>query len=227
MRPGRGLEHPTLDTIAAAYSAVVIERQLQLERLFEAGDWSLDLERGVLDVRGRALDVVLLARTDSVAGTWQWAWQTPYNQTVRASPHRIAPLIEIGQRYDVPELATGTLRLSGVHDGGQGPGHTLAITGCGVLASRGYFPATYDGGAAWLLITDSRLRTRAPDAQHAVRLLDAAVARFPHDNRLTVETYLGVHGIQARDEGDQLTAAFADGDVRFTFDSTGRLRRTD
>ena len=225
MRTRSAVEHPTLDTIVAAYSAVVIERQLQLGQVLGEGAWSLDLQHGVLSLGGRELAVVALAHTDPQGGTWRWAWPARGPAAAGSTAGTVTALIDIGQRFDVPELATGTLRLSAVHDGGQGPGHTLAVAACGLLAARGYFPAPYDGGTAWLLITDPRLGLRAPDARRAVRLITAAAERFPHDNRLTVETYLGVRGVPARDDGDAVLAEFPDGTVRFVFDAAGRLVR--
>lgn len=224
MRTASGLEQPTLDTIAAAYSAVVIERQIQLEQLLGDGAWHLDLPHGVLSVGGYELAVAQLAHADTEGATWRWAWPAPGALGQHPDANRITPLVEIGQRFDVPELATPALRLSAVHDGGQGPGHTLAVAACGLLAAPGYFPAAYDGGTVWVLITDERLGRVEPDAATAPALLTAASSRFPHANRLTVETYLGVHGLPARDEGDQLAASIGDSWLLFSFDEVGRLR---
>lgn len=171
MRPASGLEHPTLDTVAAAYAAVVAERQLRLERLFDRRGCSLDLDALELTVGGRPLRALPLAYVDDASGTWQWAWVSATN------PHGgpLAHLIEIGHRYDLPELTTAVIRLSAVHDGGPGPGHTLAIAACGLLAAHGYFRAPYDGGTVSLLLTDERIGCPRPDVETASRLLAAAV----------------------------------------------------
>lgn len=221
MRPARGLEHPTLDTVAAAYAAVVAERQLLFERLFDRRGWSLDLAARELTVGGRPLRALPLAYVDDAHGTWQWAWASATN------PHGepLAQLIEIGHRQDLPELTTAVVRLSAVHDGGPGPGHTLAIASCGLLAAHAYFPAPYDGGTVWLLITDERVGRPRPDAGTASRLLTAAMRRYPHANRLTVETYLGVHRLPASDDGARITAELGEMTLVCSFDSSGRLLR--
>lgn len=219
-----GLEHPTLDTIAAAYAAVVIERQLLLQDAVPAeGGWSADLDRRRLSLGDRSFTVALLGSSTDATDTWQWAWDSPAYGPEHPAVAPTAPLVEVGRAFDVPELATGQIRQSGVYDSGQGPGHTLALAATGLLAAQAYYPAPYDGGTAWLAITDDQLAEPHPAGPDAVQVLSAAVTMFPHHNRLTVETYLGVHGLAASDDGDQLVADFPDGQAVFAFDELDRL----
>ncbi|WP_134322493.1 DUF6882 domain-containing protein [Cumulibacter soli] len=219
MRLERGLKHPTLDTIVAAYSAVVIERQMLLQKLVEGAPWSLDLRQQVLTVGARTLRVSPLAHVATDGETWQWA-------SSDGSPARTGhtELIEIGRRLDIPELTTRRLPLSAIHDGGQGPAHTLAIAACGLLAGRGYFPAAYDAGTAWLLVREESLEHPALDVAAVGTLLRGATSLFPHADRLAVETYLGVHRLSARDDGDRITAEVGGRRLEFIFDSADRLR---
>lgn len=217
------LLRPTLDTIAAAYAAVVIERQVQLASAVELAEWSADLDRRILSLGDRELTVSLLGSSTDATATWQWAWDSPTYGPDHRAVAATAPLVAIGRQYDVPELATGQIRLSGVYDGGQGPAHTLALASCGLLAGNAYFPAAYDGGTAWLLITDDRLPAPRPAGGDALRVISAAASMFPHDNRLTVETYLAVHDLSASDDAERITASFPDGEATFTFDELDRL----
>lgn len=214
---------PTLDTIAAAYAAVVVERQLQLESQVELGEWGADLDRCELTLGRRALRMQLLASSDDRAGTWQWSWDSTRYGPQHPAAQAATALVDIGREFDVPELATGTIRLSGVYDAGHGPGHTIAFAACGLLAADAYYPAPYDGGTAWLLIDDDHLAPPRPAAGEAVRLIAAATTMFPHQGRLTVETYLGVHGLPASERGNQLIAQLPDGPVTFTFDDLDRV----
>ncbi|MFV0532374.1 MAG: DUF6882 domain-containing protein [Cumulibacter sp.] len=219
MRLERGLEHPTLDTIVAAYSAVVIERQMLLQKLVAGAAWSLDLRQQVLTVGTRPLRVSPLAQVAPDGTTWQWAWP---DGSSASTGH--AELIEIGQRFDIPELTTRRLPLSAVHDGGQGPAHTLAIAACGLLSGHGYFPAAYDAGTAWLLVREESLEQPVLDVAAVGTLLQGATSLFPHADRLAVETYLGVHRLSARDDGDRITAEIGGRRLQFIFDSADRLR---
>lgn len=221
------LARPTLDVMAAAYAAVVVERQVQLESQVEPGPWSADLERCELTLGERTLRVMLLGSSDDHAGTWQWAWDSPAYGPRHPAVVAVTPLVDIGRAYDVPELATGTLRLSGVYDAGHGPGHTIAFAACGLLAADAYYPAPYDGGTAWLLIDDDHLAPPRPSASDAARLIAAATTMFPHHGRLTVETYLGVHGLAADDRGHGLIARFPDGPLSVTFDDLDRVVSVD
>lgn len=217
------LARPTLDVIAAAYAAVVIERQVHLESQVELGEWSADLERCELTLGERTVRVVLLGSSDDRAGTWQWAWDSAAYGPAHPAVQRLSALVDIGREYDVPELATGMIRLSGVYDAGHGPGHTMAFAACGLLAANAYYPAPYEGGTAWLLIDDDRLTPPHLSGTEAVRVIAAATTMFPHHGRLTVETYLGVRGVPASDRGDELIAQLPEGPVSFTFDDLDRM----
>ena len=117
-----------------------------------------------------------------------------------------APLAEsvtIGTKFDVPELTRESVPLSAIADAGiagsaHGPGDTLAVAACGLLGARPYYAGRYDGGTAYMPITDPSVPGSVFDVRQVPQVTGGAIAKFPHHPRLTVETYLGEHQLRAR-----------------------------
>lgn len=219
--PERG--RPTLEVMAAAYAAVVLERQLHLNDILADAPWSADLDAGELTVGERTMSIAMLGSSTDAGDIWEWAWDSPSYGPRHPAVEPTCKLIEIGARFDVPELSTGRIRLSGLYDAGSGGGHTLAFAACGLLGAPAYYAAPYDGGSAWLLVTDPGVRSSGLRGAEALSLIRRATRMFPHDNRLTVETYLGAHGLSAVSDGDRVIAELPGQTACFDFDEAGRL----
>lgn len=215
--------------MAAAYAAVVAERQMVFERLASAETWTADLDERRLHVGDRTFEVSFLGSAAEVEGTWLWGWANAAFGLEHVATAPIAELVAIGHKYDVPELTAPSLPLSslanaGIQGPGHGPGDTLAVTACGLLDASAYYAGEYDGGTAYMLVTDASVPRPIVDVAGLPKLIETATAMFPHDHRLTVETYLGVHGIAATTYGEFLTAHFDSGEkISFTFDERGEL----
>ncbi|WP_146135473.1 DUF6882 domain-containing protein [Antricoccus suffuscus] len=223
------IDKPTLDVMAAAYAAVVAERQIAFERLAVAEIWTADLDDRQLHIGDRTFEVSFLGSAADAEGTWLWGWANAAFGVDHVATAPISELVTIGQKYDVPELTTPSLPLSalanpGIHGPGHGPGDTLAVVACGLLDGSAYYAGEYEGGTAYMLVTDASVPRPPVDVAGLPLLIQSATAMFPHDHRLTVETYLGVHGIEATTYGEFLTAHFDSGEtISFTFDERGEL----
>lgn len=205
-----GLQQPTLDVVAAAYAAVVLERQIDFEGTI-TGPVELDLTRGEVISVEQAYAVTLLGYLVDDGRSWAWGWEHPAARPDHPATTDLAVIRDIGERFDIPELITPVVPLSRLSDGGLGPEHTLAVVGCGLIGGRAYHVVEYDGDTVFLVITDDEVEPHRIPAEHTATLLGAALEAFPFDHRLTVETYLGVHGLPASADGRRTTADLGDG----------------
>lgn len=232
---------PTLDTMAAAYAAVVAEKQLAFDELVgtpldgASAGWSADLDAPSLQIGGHTFTAALLGSAAEHDGTWLWGWANPAFGPGHPATRATSELRRIGAEFDVPELTRESLPLSSVSDSGLhaagpgggtlGPAHTLAVVATGVLGARAYYAGAYEGGAAFLAVTDDRLAAPVIDPSRVPEIIGLAIEAFPHHHRLTVETYLGHHGLTAERLKDGLIAHMPDdrGIVAFAFDAHDRL----
>lgn len=218
-----GLQQPTLDVIAAAYAAVVLERQDAFETLVGDASWDADLGAARLQIGGRALRVALLGSASDADGSWLWARDNPTFGPDHPTTRPLRSLVDVGREHDIPELVRATVPLSSLSDPGGGPAMTIVTAACGLLGAGGYWPAPYDGGVAYLAVLDGGVPVPVPDAMGLAELMQRALGAYPYDNRLTVETYLGVHRLTARVEGTAVVAEVGAREARFEFDAADRL----
>ncbi|GAB3302234.1 hypothetical protein EK0264_01675 [Epidermidibacterium keratini] len=218
-----GLQQPTLDVIAAAYAAVVLERQDAFEALAGGASWDADLAAARLQIGERTLRIALLGSASDADGSWLWAWDNPTFGPDHPATRPLRALVEVGREHDIPELVRPVVPLSSLSDPGDGPAMTIVTAASGLLGAGGYWPAPYDGGIAYLAVLDRALPAPTPDALALAELMQRAITAYPHDNRLTVETYLGVHGLSARVEASTVVAELGGREARFEFDATDRL----
>lgn len=225
MTSSTNVQKPTLDTMAAAYAAVVAERQLAFDELVGPVPWSADLSVPSLTLGDRTFTAALLGSAADEDQSWLWSWANPAFGENHPAAAAIVQLRTLGERFDVPELTKPKLPLSSISDSGMGPAHTLAVAGAGVLGAGAYYAGGYDGGSAFLLITDPSLHAPAFDASKVPGIIGAAVQAFPHDHRLTIETYLGHHKLPTERLKNGLLAYIPDngGILAFTFDEHDRL----
>jgi len=178
-------------------------------------DWNVDLGTGQLSFTGGGTYAVeLLGTTADADQTFQWAWANPSAAPGRFGladavrdfgvQHAVHPLDQ--DRFTAPAPLPLALTCVG-----------LALSG----ANAGFTPKTDSGNACFLVRLPEPLAP--PDLVQLATLISGVVAAFAVPHRLVVLGAGEAWEWPVEPQGDVLVLRHPEGDLRATFDPSGRL----
>jgi uncharacterized protein DUF6882 len=215
---------PEFETLYHRHILTSFEKQLRLADVVGALSWSFSMDDGLLmfEDDGKAPPVTfavqLLGTAADRDSTWLWSWANAASQIP-------PPLTQDAQRLRgsgaAPEFADSTFVL----DLDNADDHRMALTSSGLLTADAYYRGPYNGGAAFFLLRDERLRLPAPDGPRIVRTISEAISGISiADHRAAITAYFGARGLNPRTDGENaVVGTMAAGELRAEFDMQGRL----
>jgi hypothetical protein len=216
------LEGVTVDfrELLSRHAAIAIEKQLRLARSVAGSTWSWDLLEGSFCFGDRAYAFQLLGIELAGSDHWRWGWADADGLPARllGAAHTLRAF---GHSYGVSELVEDEVPLDEVS------GQEVAALACGLLDMPGWWRAPFNGGVAWLLLTDRALpRTAEPPPAEMARVLTRTLAIFPVDHAIALDAYVVHHGGSVERLGATATARMRDGGHMVArFDEAHRIER--
>lgn len=216
--------HDELHRCAAAYAAVVAERQGVLAGMHDDSGWDVDLGAGTLTLGELTLQVAVLGSYAQVDNTWLWGWANDSLGVDLASPI-FDPgrwLRRQAETYGIWELDEPEFDLAHVRDVGLGAAGTVAMAAVGLLGAKAMYVTRNPGGRLYLAVLDEQVPFAQASKETFPQRIMTGTALFPGQEQLTVQTYLNVHRLAAtRTADDAQLITFADGaqlEVRYNAD---------
>lgn len=214
--------HDELHRCAAAYAAVVAERQAVLAGMHDDSGWDVDLGAGTLTLGNLTLQVAVLGSYAQVDNTWLWGWA---NESLGVDLS--SPIFDPGRwlrrqaaTYGIWELDEPEFSLTDVRDVGLGSAGTVAMAAVGLLGAKAMYVTRNPGGRLYLAVLDDQVPFAQASKETFPQRIMTGTALFPGHEQLTVQTYLNVHRLTShhQEDGSQLIT-FGDGaqlKVRYT-----------
>ena len=198
---------------------------IEAQRTFEAllaqtnGEWEVDLQRGHI-VFGDQLhaDVHLLGSTDTVSGTWRWAWSELSDFS--------GPVVELakavrdyGQREGINNLTLDEFKA------GDDDALSLAIAAKRITGHWVHYPLKTGTMTVWTLLDVQGFSEIEPTIRSVVKALAAGVKSGGiTDHRQALLDYAALRGFATAPlEGSSLRILLADGSADTDFDEQSRL----
>lgn len=198
---------------------------IEAQRTFEAllaqtnGEWEVDLQRGHI-VFGDQLhaDVHLLGSTDTVSGTWRWAWSELSDFS--------GPVVELakavrdyGQREGINNLTLDEFKA------GDDDALSLVIAAKRITGHWVHYPLKTGTMTVWTLLDVQGFSDIEPTIRSVVKALAAGVKSGGiTDHRQALLDYGALRGFATAPlEGSSLRILLADGSADTDFDEQARL----
>lgn len=198
---------------------------IEAQRTFEAllaqtnGEWEVDLQRGHI-VFGDQLhaDVHLLGSTDTVSGTWRWAWSELSDFS--------GPVVELakavrdyGQREGINNLTLDEFKA------GDDDALSLVIAAKRITGHWVHYPLKTGTMTVWTLLDVQGFSDIEPTIRSVVKALAAGVKSGGiTDHRQALLDYAALRGFATTPlEGSSLRILLTDGSADTDFDEQSRL----
>jgi hypothetical protein len=229
-KPGDRLSR--LHRLCAAHAALSSEKQGALGAALGDGPWHLSLGAGTISLDGGrfVFPIQLLGTQAEESNTWLWAWA---NEASNFPPNLLTSanrLRQIGLEEGVMEPAEPQLGLGPPDDRPWFDGSYLAMAASGLCRADGYYRATYDGGALFVLLQAPPVRAGAPQGAHRMAAVLGELLGTPAgavlDHREVVCSYARQKGYQVINRGEQVSCTGAGGESFVAdFDAAGLMTR--
>jgi hypothetical protein len=211
-----------LAAFATQHTSFAFDRQLLLADLIGDLDWAYDLQTGILSFGDRfQWRAEVLGTESEETGTWLWAWANDASDIPTNQQGASLKLKSLGEEHDIAEFTEPMMPLD------HADGHAFASIAVGEGLGKAYYRGPYDGGAAFLLITDERLQLQVEQPlQRILTVFPQAISSMElADHREALRGYLEHYGFEPENEGDALLLRQQGQEVlRAEFDEQGRLR---
>lgn len=203
----------------AAFGSIEAQRTLEALLAQTNGEWEVDLQRGHI-VFGDQLhaDVHLLGSTDTVSGTWRWAWSELSDFS--------GPVVELakavrdyGQREGINNLTLDEFKAA------DDDALSLVIAAKRITGHWVHYPLKTGTMTVWTLLDVQGFSDIKPTIRSVVKALAAGVKSGGiTDHRQALLDYAALRGFATAPlEGSSLRILLADGSADTDFDEQSRL----
>lgn len=211
MGPREAYRSRLAEVIGVAY-----EQQLALEAHIGARDWTVDLVAGTITFGGELTHhIELLGSESHLSNTWLWAWANDALELPEPLVRTARELTQLGWDEHIGFLTERTFGLE------HAEGLELALLAAG-RSDRitNVYRGPYEGGAAFLLLTDGPT-IGEPRPERTARVL-TELLQFDLDHRTMVEGYLVRRGFELESTSATLEATHPRSRIQVAFDG-GRV----
>jgi hypothetical protein len=212
------------DLDLSAYDADVVEHVLvgrararMLEDVRQGKPWNLDLARGELAIGDTRHKAQILGTFAKQSGTFMWAWANPGSKGWRPS---LEIATSLRTRGNTPGYAV--LRRPQIASGWVNPNELAFVSG-ELAGGHPVFVGSYDGGAAFLLVTTLRLEPSALSPAYIPGLLLDLPQITTADPKACIRRFAERLGYAVEDGPEEIRAARAGSGFQVTFDDQGRI----
>lgn len=199
------------------------DRQLLLADFIGDLPWAYDLQTGILSFGDRfTWRAEVLGTESEETDTWLWAWANEASNIPLEKQAASLKLKALGEEHDIAELTEPLVPLE------HADGHAFASIAVGEGLGKAYYRGPYEGGAAFLLITDEQLELKVDDPlQRILTVFPQAISAMEiSDHREALRGYLEHYGFEPQDQDGALVLHEDDEVVlRAEFDDLGRLTK--
>jgi len=200
---------------------ISLEKQDKLELLLGEHVYEMDLDAGKIRFNDNLeLPFQVLGTESDNTLVWLWAWADEQTEEIPAELLQASRrLREWGLREQLREFASPALDL------GRIDGHILSMIAVEVCEASCYFRDAYEGGSAFVLISDKRVDNQPSfDLSRLSRRFLDLVSRYDLNHRNVLSSYLRSKSLSPVETSTVISCELDSGESLYAeFDESGRL----
>lgn len=208
----------TLQEIFTKYVGTSFARQMALADSMAEDTWEADLEAGTLNLGSHQYSAQILGSHAIAQNTWLWAWgneQAGFPKNSLEVAHRIR---DFGITNRIPELEERIINMENIDP------HMLAMACTGIEPNTCYYPGAYDGGTAFLVITNPTQEILAPVKPERVStVIMHVISTFEVNHRNFLDNFLTQQGFEIIENHGKTVGKRDDGSVTVRFNASGLI----
>lgn len=204
--------HEAYRLLLSEHFGIAYEQQLALDEHIGDRDWRVDLTAATIQFGTDLVhDIELLGSESDVTSTWLWSWANQHIALAEPLIVTARATAELGVSRGIRWLSQRSFSLQ------RATGMELAMLASGASPGiGGFYRGPYDGGAAFLLLTDAP-PLGTPRIERIERVLHDLL-KYDLDHRTLVTRYLAARGFTIDQDEAEVRAAHPRGQLTARFD---------
>jgi hypothetical protein len=209
-------------TLYEKYALASFAKQKRLRELVGESNWTFAKDTGILSFsNGIRWQCQILGSESESTFTWLWSWANTASEVPAALTQAALALKKFGEEKGIEHFTEPMLPINEV----DGP--FISTLASGIFNANGYYRAPYDGGAAFLLITDEKVPKIPLAAQK--ELENQFEANFSERNALSrrraLFDFLADKAYEMNQESSNLDPNEIGEDAEVEYDELGRITK--
>lgn len=209
-------------TLYEKYALASFAKQKQLLQLVGESDWTFAKDTGILSFsNGIRWQCQILGTESESTFTWLWSWANTASEVPLALTQAALALKKFGEEKGIEHFIEPKLPINEV----DGPFISMLATE--IFNASGYYRAPYDGGAAFLLITDEKVPKLPPAARQELENQFEAYFSEKKDlsRRRALFDFLADKTYEMNEESSNFDAGEIGEDAKVEYDELGRITK--
>jgi hypothetical protein len=228
LRRNDPMTQPTLDIrtpdaawrrLSSEHLPAMMWRQRLLAEVVGDRPWGLDLEQGVVTFGSDLSFPMQLLGTESLDGSWMWAWANEASGLSARVTAMSAYLRSVGDEQDVSVLTAPMLAVEE-----EGDAFLLALIASGIAGGLPVYRGPHSGGALYFALEDVKLPATGLDPVGALLTLSQSLQTgLPMEHRVLVTSFARRTGTAYVESDRGVVLQCAAGDAAVDLDEQGRI----
>jgi hypothetical protein len=201
------------------YALISLEKQDKLQALIGDALHDLDLEAGIIRFNDIEFPLQVIGTESDNTLTWLWAWADEQTEIPASLMQSAIQLRTWGDVLGIPEFTTPSVDVNIVD------GQAIALIAAEVCKSSSYYADHYEGGAAYLLVSDKGIDQHPPfDRQRLLHRMSDLFSQYELNHRNTLLSYLQKKDLFPVSERNMISCELESGErLNAEFDDAGQL----
>ena len=180
----------TMQNYLEQYALLSLEKRDKLESLINESPYELDLDAGTIRFNTIELPIQILGTESDNTLTWLWAWADEQTEIPTALMQSAIQVRNWGAGEKLAEFTLPSVDLN------KTDGLALTLIASEVCKASSYFQDDYDGGAAFLLVSDKIIDNQPSfDRARLLVRLSELLVRYDLNHQNTLLAYLTKKGL--------------------------------
>ncbi len=220
MRGNNGSREITLEGVFTEHAVMSFDKQKRLEHIHGKDSWFIDFDSGKITFDNKKTYAIQLLGSESyLVNTWLWGWENKVGEISQDLLVAAKELKNFGEKYKLEAFALGEIQLNGID------GEYLSIISSGIFDADCYFKATYNDGAAFVLIQSEKLRkSNINSAEQIILIFTEFIKEWDINHRQAFASYIQKKKWKiVKSDKNKIISSNGDERIIASFDKIGRL----
>lgn len=196
----------TLNDLINEHICIAFDKQVAIaEFLGNEYFWELNIKKGIITfsntkgkIKNQKFNIQVVGTESELDNSWLWAWANPEMQVYPRLIEVSNAMYNIGIENNIREIIDAEVSLTKFPNAG----HIFCLIASSEFKASGYFRATHESGAVYVLIEGMALKSNM-DSQKLISNFQKVREYFDFDHKLALEVYLPHHGYKVEKKSEE------------------------